>query len=87
MRVKIDLDDHIYVYQAESLHLIKLYEVYKVSERSTPIIRQFGDWSIGDESKHTHHMISKAKNFQRNDFGVSFSSKNTQEKTLFLNVM
>ena len=83
----MDLDDHIYVYQAKSLHLVKLYEVYKVSERSTPIIRQFGNWSIGDESENTRDMISKAKNFQRNDFGVSFSSKNTHEKTLVLNVM
>ena len=71
MDVKLDLDDHIYVYQAESLHLVKLYEVFKVSEKSTLIIRQFGDWSSGDELEHTRNMISKAKNFQRNDFGVS----------------
>ena len=71
MGVKLDLDDHIYVYQAESLHLIKLYEVFKYSERSTSIIRHFGDWSIGDESERTRNMISKAKNIQRNDFGVS----------------
>ena len=71
MDVKLDFDDHIYVYQAVSLHLVKLYEVFKVSEKSTHIIRQFGDWSSEDELEHTRNMISKAKNFQRNDFGVS----------------
>ena len=61
--------------------------MFKVSEKSTLIIRQFGDWSSGDKLKHTRNMISKAKNFQRSDFGVSFSSKNTQEKTLVYNVI
>ena len=69
--VKLDLDDQVYIYQAESLHHFKLYEVYKISEGSAPIIRQFGTWSTGDEAQYTRKMIIEAKNYKRNDFGVS----------------
>ena len=71
MGVNLDMDDHVYVYQGESFNLIKLYEVYKVSKGSTPVIRQFGNWSLGDEQQHILDMISTTRSYKRNDFGVS----------------
>ena len=68
--VKLDINDQVYIYQVESIHLFKLYEVYKISKGSAPMIRSIGSWSYGEDLQVTRDTISEARNHKRTDFGV-----------------
>ena len=68
--VQFDFNDQVYIYQVESIHLFKLYEVYKKSMDSAPIIRPFGSWLHGEDIQVTRDTISEARNDKRIDFGV-----------------
>ena len=68
--VQFDFNDQVFIYQVESIHLFKLYEVYKISKVSAPMIRSMGSWSHGEDVQVTRDTISEARNYKRTDFGV-----------------
>ena len=70
----MDLDDEVYVYQVDAADPnshYQLYEVYKITDHSTPIIRQIGGWSPGREAHSAISIVMEEKNYRRNDLRVS----------------
>ena len=71
--VNIDLDDEVYVYLLDTDSPIKdylLYEVYKVQEKSAPVINHLGSWSPDTYSMSIEDMERSSR---RHDLRVSFN--------------
>ena len=72
-RVPLDLDDEVYVYKvntADPMSHYELYEVYKISDQSAPIVREIGSWSLRN-GNGANKIVMEDKNYRRNDLRVS----------------
>ena len=70
--VHLDLDDDVYIYQVNSYGskpYYQLYEVYKISDESVPVVVQVGNWSKGDNDSSLK-LVKEDKIKRRNDLRV-----------------
>ena len=71
--VNLDFDDEVYIYQVNSngsKSYYQLYEVYKISDGSVPVVGRVGNWSKGNNNS-SPIQVKEDKIKRRNDLRVS----------------